>query len=789
MSDKTLELLEWPRLCQQVASFAATELGAIAAGQLAIPKTPAESQQLLTQTAEVITLEVDFFSPLRFEGVGNIRSGVERANRQGILAGEVLWAIATTLAAARGLRRSIDAHDSLTVLNELVADLRTYPELEQAICHCIDERGEVLDRASEALTDIRDRQRRGRAQIQAALQRILQRKASALQEQLITQRGDRSVLPVKAAQKDAVPGIVHDTSASGMTLYIEPQATVELNNQLRHLLRQEAVECEAIRQRLSLQVAAAYPDLMHLIDVVTALDLAAARARYSLKLNAHCPTWVAQEQGVQLRQLHHPLLMWKALHAPPSTEQPTVVPIDLVIQPQTRVVAITGPNTGGKTVTLKTLGLAILMAKTGLFVPAKLPIELPWFDQVLADIGDEQSIEQSLSTFSGHIRRIQAILSALTPNSLVLLDEVGAGTDPQEGTALAIALLESLAESAQLTMATTHFGELKTLKYQDERFENASVEFDDATLRPTYRLLWGIPGRSNALIIAERLGLDSEILAKAQQRLEGAADDFNQVIASLEQQRRTQEDKAQDAAKLLARAETLHQQIERRAESLRLREQELRQQQTQQLALAFAEAKAEIAQVIRKLQQGPQTARAARQATQSLEAIAQVRQPPPPPQPVGFMPQVGDRIRIPSLGQTAEVIAPVTEAGEVTVRMGFMKMTVAMETIESLQGEKVVRPTPPPPPAPPVAAPALEIRTSQNTVDLRGQRVSDAEVVLENAIAQAQGPLWIIHGHGTGKLRLGVQAFLKQHPQVERFEFAEQSDGGQGVTIAYCRYR
>ncbi|MEO0377821.1 MAG: endonuclease MutS2, partial [Cyanobacteria bacterium P01_A01_bin.17] len=508
MPVKTLDLLEWSRLCQHLATFAATKLGVAAAQALAIPGQLSESKMLLNQTQEVYDLENRLLTPMIFNGIYDIRVALERAEKQGVLSGDELLQVATTLAGTRQLRRLIDRQPELLELNCLVADLRTYPELEQEIHHCIDDRGDVADRASEKLVGIRAKQRQTHAQIQKILQSLLQRKAGALQEQLITQRGDRFVLPVKAPQKDAIPGIVHDTSTSGVTLYIEPQSTVNLNNQLRQLKRRAEAESEAVRRRLTEKVAEVQGDLEHLVTTVTTLDLAAARARYSYWLGANRPRFVDSEEPLTLRQLRHPLLVWQQNHE----QGDPVVPINVVVSPQIKVVAITGPNTGGKTVTLKTLGLAFLMAKVGLFVPAQEPVELPWFDQVLADIGDEQSLQQSLSTFSGHIRRIQSIIESLTDRSLVLLDEVGAGTDPQEGSALAIALLQHLADQAQLTVATTHFGELKALKYQNPRFENASVEFNDQTLSPTYRLLWGIPGRSNALIIAKRLGFRESIL-------------------------------------------------------------------------------------------------------------------------------------------------------------------------------------------------------------------------------------------------------------------------------------
>ena len=760
-----------------------------------------ESQALLAQTQEVYQLESELSHGLAFEGIYDIGDALERAEIQGILSGTELLELATTLAGARQLRRVIDNQPNLPVLTELVAELRTYPELEQAIHHCIDDRGKVTDRANLKLEAVRGELRQVRDRIYQSLHRILQRHSNAIQEAVITQRGDRYVIPVKAPQKDAIPGIVHDTSTSGMTLYIEPHSVVNLGNQLRQLTRQEQREEELVLRNLTEQVAAVKLDLERLLAIVTTLDLATARARYSLWLEANPPRFVdfslQKNESITLRRLRHPLLVWQQRH-----EQGTeVVPIDLVIQPHIRVVAITGPNTGGKTVTLKTLGLAVLMAKVGLFVPAREPVELPWFDQILADIGDEQSLQQSLSTFSGHIRRISRVLEALEEqseakeppkNSLVLLDEVGAGTDPTEGSALAIALLNYLADHAQLTIATTHFGELKALKYQDDRFENASVEFNDVTLSPTYRLRWGIPGRSNALAIARRLGLKAEIVESAQGYVGlSSSEDINQVIAGLEAQRRQQEEKALAATKIVEQAERLNQEITQKAEMLRLRERELQQQQEQAVQQAIAQAKGEIAQVIRKLQKGSVTAQDAQQATEGLNQIADrlpSRQQAKPPKP-GFMPKMGDRVRIPRLGQTAEVLTNPNDDGELSVRFGLMKMMVSLKDVESLQGEKVEIPAKPPKPLPEPSAPpapAPQVRTSRNTLDIRGSRVADAEVVLEQKIAAADaGCLWIIHGHGTGQLKQGVQEFLKRHPQVNRFEAAAQADGGTGVTVAY----
>ncbi|UNU25059.1 endonuclease MutS2 [Microcoleus vaginatus HSN003] len=896
---ETLELLEWPRLCQHLATFAATKLGVAAALDLPIPATQAQTAELLAQTNEAYQLESRAGGALSFEGIQDIGTSLQRAELQGLLSGEELLAIATTLAGARQLRRIIDSQANVPTLKELAAQLRTYPELEQEIHRCIDDRAQVADRATPKLAGIRVQMRQLRDRIYQILQGILQRQSNAVQEQLITQRSGRFVIPVKAPQKDAIPGIVHDSSASGATLYVEPHSTVNLNNQMRQFLRQEQAEEEAVRRALTEQVAAVKPDLDRLVGVVTTLDLAAAKARYSFWLQGNPPKFIElgepelapknpekedeekeekedEENSeksqllirnlrsqITLRQLRHPLLVWQQQH-----EQGfPVVPVDLTIGPHIRVVAITGPNTGGKTVTLKTLGLAALMAKAGMFVAAREPVELPWFDNILADIGDEQSLQQSLSTFSGHIRRISRILEVLdnkspaegeensnlpitnsqqqdqevtdtqstvsalpilkpklqipqpqipNPNSqlpitksLVLLDEVGAGTDPSEGSALAIALLQYLAQHSLLTVATTHFGELKALKYQDSRFENASVEFDDNSMQPTYRLLWGIPGRSNALTIAKRLGLLPSIVDEAQTYVGGASQDVNQVIAGLEAQRRKQETKAREATQLLHQTEKLHREVSQKAAALQERERELKIAQEVAVNEAIGSAKSEIAQIIRRLQSGNQTAQNAQQATDTLNQISQKhlpsRQQPAKPKP-SFMPKVGDRIRIPSLGQTAEVLSGPDANEELSVRFGIMKMSVKLGEIESLDGQKpetkaqlakvaaqaqalaaakakqaAAEPAKP--------NPEIAIRTANNSIDLRGARVSDAEIEIDRALSKAveYGVLWIIHGKGTGQLRRGVHEFLATHPQVSRFELASQKEGGAGVTVVYLK--
>ncbi len=830
IEQETFRLLEWQRLCQHLSTFSATKLGALASQNLAIPNTVTETEYLLEQTKEVCQLEMDINANWSFNGIHDIGDSLERAKIGGILSGEELLNLATTLSGVRKLRRVIEDQENAPTLQELVNDLRTFPELEQEIHYCIDDRAEITERASPLLGEIRQKIKGLRSNIQQTLQGIIQRNNNALQEPVVTQRGDRFVLPIKASHSGQIQGIVHDTSTSGSTLYLEPRSIVDLGNKLQTSRNQEKREEERILRQLTEKVGEVWQDLEQLLAIATALDLATAKSRYSIWLNGHPPEFVDFQDGesISLRQLRHPLLIWQQKHE----EGKEVIPVDVLVNPETRVVAITGPNTGGKTVTLKTIGIIALMAKVGLFIPAKYPAQIPWFKSILADIGDEQSLEQSLSTFSGHIRRIIRIVEALNDppqpplvrgetqsggsnslvmgetqsggsNSLVLLDEVGAGTDPSEGTAIAIAILKYLAEHNLLTIATTHYGELKSLKYNDSRFENASVEFDEVSLQPTYRLLWGIPGRSNAITIAQRLGLPVDIVTEAQELVGGFSHDVNDLISALENQRREQENKHKQAQELLAKTELFYQQVEAKASSLQARERDLKLQQEQEVQKLLLDAKSQIAQVIKGLQKKNEpTAQSAHQATEVLNKIGD-RFLTPLKVKSSYKPKVGERVRILSIGQTAEVLTVDDDTEQLSARFGIMKMVIPFTDIESLDGKRFEKVTSTPEKTkvtvnkqqsktvnqPKTESKPVNVRTSQNTVDIRGKRVHLAEPLLEKAIANATdiGSLWIVHGKGTGSLRSGVHEFLKSHPQVSNFELAKQNDGGAGVTVVYLK--
>jgi DNA mismatch repair protein MutS2 len=809
---ESLELLEWPRLAQQLASFASTRAGARHCSALVPPLSFGESQRRLAETTELLGLDGLTEGGLSFSGAADIGATVSLCAKGGVAPGEDLLAVATTLAAARRLRRQIEDAEVRPVCSALVAELRTLPELEQRLHFCLEEGGRVADRASEALEAVRRQLQSGRAERRDRLQEMVRRLGGLLQDTVISERQGRPVLAVKAGVVGQVAGIVHDSSASGLTVFVEPQAVVKAGNRLRELEAQEREQEQRVLVELAALVAEQADSLHHLEDVLTRLDAGLARARYGLWLGAVRPEINPDPcSPFELRDLRHPLLLWQERQQGGHS----VVPVTLAVASTLRVVAITGPNTGGKTVTLKSLGLAALMARCGLFLPCSGTPRLPWCGQVLADIGDEQSLQQNLSTFSGHIRRIARILDALPSEvrpspqgaDLVLLDEVGAGTDPQEGSALAAALLRHLADRARLTVATTHFGELKALKYADDRFENASVAFDVDSLSPTYHLQWGIPGRSNALAIATRLGLEPSVVTAAAGQLEpGGAGDVNLVIEGLEQQRRQQQEAAEAAAALLARTELLHEELLQRWSEQRHQSAALQEQRRQALETSIRQGQGEVRGLIRRLRQvgqsvgeaagvsqgqGRVAGETARQAGQRLRQLEAEHRPPiEKRQHGGWRPQLGERVRLLALGKAAEVLALSDNGQELTVRCGVLRSTVPLEAIEGLNGEK---PAPPEPPQVRVrggaalAAQGAQVRTARNTVDVRGLRVHEAEAAVEESLRAASGPVWVIHGHGTGKLKRGLREWLEGVPYVERVVDAEPGDGGGGCSVVWLK--
>lgn len=820
---EALGLLEWPRLAEQLASFASTTAGQRACLALPLPESLEQSQALLAETTELLALDgltaAAGGAGLSFQGVADIAGVVAHCAKGGCAGGEALLAVATTLAAARRLRRAIDEPELRPVCTALLSALRTLPDLEQRLLFCLEEGGRIADRASAPLEGLRRQLMEGRRERRDRLQDLVRRYSALLQDSVVSERHGRPVLAVRAGAASQLPGLVHDSSASGNTVFVEPQAVITLGNRIRELEGKERDLELAVLRELSGLVGADGEALELLQSILVRLDFALARARYGQWLGAVRPELSRDPSaGFELKDLRHPLLLWQQKRE----DGHPVVPVTISVGESLRVVAITGPNTGGKTVGLKSVGLAALMARAGLFLPCTGSPRLPWCAQVLADIGDEQSLQQNLSTFSGHIRRIARILEALpepgglanlggVPGpgaSLVLLDEVGAGTDPVEGSALATALLKHLADRARLTIATTHFGELKALKYADPRFENASVAFDVETLSPTYKLQWGIPGRSNALAIAGRLGLSEAVLHQAAAQLAPLGEgEVNQVIAGLEDQRQRQQEAAEEAAVLLARTELLHEELLLRWQEQKEQSAELQEQRRQQLEQSIRKGQQEVRRIIRRLRQGENgigpgrsdagssdLGETARLAGQRLKRLEQQHRPSPERREHrGWMPAIGDRVRLLALGKAAEVLAIAADGQELTVRCGVLRMTVELAAIEGLHGEK---PTPPEPKLQVqvqvqgkrgLGGRGPDVRTERNTVDVRGLRVHEAEAAVEEHLRNANGPVWVIHGVGTGKLKRGLRQWLDSVPYVERVSDAAQGDGGGGCSVVYVR--
>ncbi len=786
---ETLNLLEWPRLCEHLAGFASTSQGRRECRNLCLPPDLSSSQLRLAETREMGVLDGLIEGGLSFQGVHELEPILLRCSKAGVATGEELLAVAETLAAARRLRRQIDDQELRPVCTDLLQDVATLPELEQQLKSSLEEGGRVADRASAALADFRRQAQGLRQERRARLQEVIRRGAAMLQDTVVAERHGRPVLGVKAGAVGQVPGLVHDSSASGSTVFVEPQSVISLGNRLAEVEARIRTEEQRVLKSLSAEVAESVPSLELLAGVLLQLDLALARGRYGHWLGGVPARLEADgDSPFSLRDLRHPLLVWQQRHE----QGAAVVPISMEVSSTLRVVAITGPNTGGKTVTLKSIGLAALMARAGMLLPCSGQPSLPWCAQVMADIGDEQSLQQSLSTFSGHVKRISRILKTLAEGpspSLVLLDEVGAGTDPSEGTALAMALLRKLADQARLTIATTHFGELKALKYSDPRFENASVAFDVDSISPTYQLQWGIPGRSNALAIATRLGLDASLIEQATELLGPRGDgEVNAVIQGLEEQRQRQQAAAEDAAALLARTELLHEELLTRWQQQRQQSAQRREQSREKLETSIRAGQKEVRSLIRRLRDSRADGDLARRAGQRLRRLQDDHRPQPERrQHQNWSPQVGDRVRLLALGKAAEVLAISNDGLQLNLRCGVMRSTVELAAVESLDGLK---------PSPPQAVVSLtgssglgrrgaEVRTKRNTIDVRGLRVHEAESTVEEHLRSANGPVWVIHGVGTGKLKRGLRAWLETLPYVESVKDAEQGDGGTGCSVIW----
>ncbi len=787
---ETLDLLDWPLLCDQISSFATTSQGRKECKASSIPEDIETSRRYLAETLEVTALDDETEGGISLNGVHDLEKILLRCLKGGSVSGIELLKVAETLRAARRLRRQINDPVSRPTMSKLFSKIGTLPELQRLIEFGVEDSGRVADRASELLARLRRQVLHLRVERKDILKAHLRRYASVLQDTVISERSNRPVLALKSGAVDQFLGTIHDSSASGNTVFIEPKVVIPLGNQIDALEAKILLEEQKLLRFWSSEVGENFETLQHLSMVLVKLDFALARARYGSWLGGVAPL-IQEEPDTKfvMDEFRHPLLVWQEVYENGAV----VVPISFDVSPSLRVVAITGPNTGGKTVALKSFGLAILMAKFGLLLPCVGRPLLPWINQVLADIGDEQSLQQNLSTFSGHVIRITRILNSIATrpgSSIVLLDELGSGTDPTEGTALAIALLKTLADRVRLTIATTHFGELKALKYNDSRFENASVGFDSETIRPTYFLQWGIPGRSNALAIARRLGIDNVITDLAQEFIRNnGVDNVNNVIQGLEEQRKKQQEAAENAADLLVRTELLHEEIMGRWQEQCRDSEKFQNKGRRELELSIREGQNEVRKLIRRLRDDSADGELARSTGKKLKHMESIyNQDKIRKTHNDWIPKEGDRVRLSAIGKAGEVIEVSEDGLHVTVMCGVFRSVVELNDIESLDGQK---------PSSPKSVVKIKttiplgssttVRTKRNTIDVRGLRVHEAEALVEEKLRNIAGPLWIVHGVGTGRLKRGLLEWLEDLDYVEKITSADQCEGGQGCSVVWLK--
>ena len=785
--EKSIRTLELPAVLEKLAAKAVSQAAKDRCLKLT-PSTDAEEVLRLLDETDAAKERLGLHGSPSFSGVKDVSAALTRADHGGMLNTRELLDIAGVLTASRRVA-DYDAQrqGEETVLDRLFTSLHTNKYLEEQIRSAILDEETIADTASSELADIRRKMRLAASKGRQILQRIISSPsyAKVLQEALITQRDGRFVVPVKAECKGSLPGLVHDVSSSGATLFVEPMGVVQANNELKELEAREKKEIDRILRQLSAACAGSMENILWDYDILVHLDVIFARAQLSYQLNASRPE-VRRRGGVALRRARHPLL-----------DQAKAVPITVELGEQFDTLVITGPNTGGKTVTLKTIGLLCLMAQCGLHIPADSGSAVRVFHRVLADVGDEQSIEQSLSTFSAHMSNIVQILREVDDKSLLLFDELGAGTDPVEGAALAIAIIESARSQGALIAATTHYAELKTFAMTTAGVENASCEFDVQTLRPTYRLLIGIPGKSNAFAISRRLGLDESVIQAAQQQMDSDSVRFEDVLTQLEEKRQRLE-KAQAEADRLWRqreedarkARTFREQMEKAKDNARTKGEAEAKRIVRQAQAQADEIFAQLDQLRRQQQkqlsfQELNDAKAAvrhslNQAQDALHIHDQPQEPVyTPSRPI----EVGDLVELPGVKMAASVLA-VNNDGTLLLQAGKMKMTVKAQQVRLPEGQPKKKP------AAPASGGSAKLNLpsrAASELDIRGYETLEAESVVENYIDSAVmaklGTVTIIHGKGTGALRKAVHEMLKRNKAVKSFRLGRYGEGEAGVTV------
>lgn len=795
MDAKTINTLEFPRVIAKLAEYAAFSASAALASQLkpaATLKEALERQALTTEARLLLSLKAD----LNVGGAHDIRPLINLAQRGGVLTEAEFLSISSTLMASRDLARHFEKFkERAPQLAELAEAFPPPPGIIEAISRCISDRGEVLDGASQKLGTIRSEIKVSHSRLLSRLEHLIgdSRTVPMLQDPIITQRNGRYVIPLKAEFKGKLKAIVHDQSSSGATLFVEPLAVVELNNRWHELQLQERDEVRRILGELSNQIGAEAEALNQIVGALARFDFCLMCAKYAEDLHASEPLLKAISPP---RDGSHPgttIKLHKARH--PLLDPARVVPIDVDLNPATFVLVITGPNTGGKTVTLKTVGVIVLMAQSGLHIPAQSGSELSFFDNLFADIGDEQSIEQSLSTFSGHVTNIVRILGLARTKTLVLFDELGAGTDPQEGSALARAILLYLVDKRVPCFIATHYPELKTLAHATPGVINASMEFDLKTLRPTYRLTIGIPGRSNALLIARRLGLPDQILENAKSLIDPNELVSDDLLHELHHQREVARKARSSADRDRSLAQNLRQELDRRLEGIEDERRALLAKTQAESERELEALRDEINMLRKQLRHTQQLPPEIAEISEQLEVLEEKTARKSRVKTTAYVSPVlklGSKVKLRSMklegiitalnGEDAEV-----QAGNLRVRVKTSDLTSAAADHEDSATGKA-----------PVAARTVSDRKSPSTpfrptpgmeLILIGMRAEDAldrlDAYLTEAYASGMPFVRIVHGKGTGRLRQVIREALRDSAYVSSYEEGKDKEGGEGVTIAH----
>ena len=787
MTERSLRVLEFHKIRAELSKYCVSDMGRERCDAL-VPTNRIADVRRMQQETEEARVVLTYLGGTPMIPFADVRASLHLAEIGSALSPRALLDIAACLRAARAARDAlVTDRDNTPMLSANASRLTANRTLEQAIGDAILSEEEIADRASTELFSIRRKMRACNERVRERLNGMIHSPTTQkyLQEAIITMRADRYVLPVKQEYRSMVPGIVHDQSATGATIFVEPMAVVEIGNELKQLIAAEKAEIERILRALSAQVA---PDAAAIADnlvILAQLDFAFAKASLAREMMA-CEPKINDEGRIDIRRGRHPLI-----------DPQKVVPLDIRLGTEFTTLIITGPNTGGKTVTLKTTGLFTLMAQSGLQVPAEHGTELAVFDDVFADIGDEQSIEQSLSTFSGHMTNIVSILEQVTPDSLVLFDELGAGTDPTEGAALAQSILSTLLDMHTRTVATTHYSELKEYALTTPNVENASVEFDVTTLRPTYRLSIGIPGKSNAFEISRKLGLPEFVIGKAKELLSKEQVRFEDVIANAEYHRQVAEKERQIAEEASREMVAIRNQAE--AERKKLEEQRERSiKKAKEEAKRIVEnARRESDALISELRamkkaggaQEHEIQRVRKQVDAAQEALADK-----PEEAAGEVPtsvKVGDMVHIASMDVDATVASLPDAKGFLQLKVGMMKMRAQLSDLRTLSStqklikkeqkklerKRVMR----------EQRVDITARAVRQELDVRGMALDEAipevQKFLDDALLSSLGEVSIIHGNGTGILRAGIQDCLRRHPCVSSFRLGRYGEGETGVTI------